>query len=494
MRTRSTVHLGRAALIAPVALVIAAGVISGSSAGARPEAPAVTAAHHPAWTQISSGTQLGLSQPAVARFGKDYEAVWVQKVTPSSFAIRARILDAAGHPKGGVIDVLDNWSELSLDPTILSAGGQRVIAFAGQRVQSPDPYNTDAEYYLTSSDGKHWSLQSDVLSPAGAGTDVGTAVAAYSTGFLTGLARSGQVEYYLGPSSQDPPSSFSGSTDSTGNGTSEPGVAVAGNKAWFAWYSDTNSASQNGVSAQQVLPTKGPRLHAAASHSGITSYGAQQDLSLVARTGSTDAPYTAFGAPPAHQAVVVWQIGASKPLLHISSPGFHTVSLAAGPKGRLWVVWQDTKGWHATRSNRSATRFEPISRVSLPASSGVGDLASVGSAGPLEAISEQTPYKTGHTLVYAHLFRPRLSCSASPSKVKPGQSFTVKVTDAGDAVPSATVHALGAKKKTTRSGKAKLRMPRHGASTAHITVSLAGYVGCSATVRVKGASGAAWAQ
>jgi hypothetical protein len=412
--------------------------------------------------------------------------VWVAR-TGSTWALRGRILSAAGKPIGGQITILSNWAGIALDPTIFANGSTRVVAFGGSKTGISGPYDTNAEYYTTSPDGKTWTLQPGTLSADDQASNGGTAVTNHSGTFITAFARGAAVSYHVGTSASDPAPGPDPTTASTGNFSGSPGLGtdLKTNDVWALWSSDSGINGQDGVNAQPIYPTKGSRIHAPGSSSPtLHSQGVQQDLSAASRVGG--GIYTAYRTPK-NQSIDVWKVGASKPLATINTKHFGAAAilLTPAPQGRLWLFWSDANGWRATRSNKAATRFGPVT-VAKPPHNDLQNLfiAGVGSAGPLEAVATMTTSTNVNELI-ARQFLPRLSIAASPHSVARGHAFTATVTDAGDAVQHATVHFDGAKATTNKKGKATFKVSHKAPlGKSPVTVSSGGYAGASTSVTV----------
>jgi hypothetical protein len=161
------------------------------------------------------------------------------------------------------------------------------------------------------------------------------------------------------------------------------------------------------------------------------------------------------------------------------------LGVATGIDGRIWVMWGDDSGGGiaVTRSNKAVTRFEPIQAVDSDAFS-LYRISGDGRLGPLDLLVDQTPNTKGAAapagLYYARVL-PILSATASTTAVKNKQGtvdahkLTVKVTDAGDPVSSASVSANGQQKKTSPQGIATLTLPGSAPSSVTITVTSPGY-------------------
>lgn len=447
--------------------------------------PAAQGAPATKWVTLSTGN-IGITpEPSIARFGHGYEVVWVAR-TGSTEAIHARILSAAGKPIGPQHTVVGGWANLALDPTILTYNGQRAVAFSGGKTGKSGPYDTDAEYMATSTNGTSWPLYNGSLSANDGASQGNTAVIAVGTTTIAGFTRQQGLVYHIGvPSSADPQPGPDPETAKTGNASASPGLGkdAKTGQVWALWYSNSGIIGQDGVNAQVISPTPGSRVHAPGSSSPKTlSVAAEQDLSAVERIGG--GIYTAYRSPNA-LSIVVWKVGASKPVATIhDTRGVGYVTMAAAPGGRVWLYWSDGDGWRATRSNKAATKFGPALTAKVPNGDDEGGfLAGNGAAGPLEAVATIINSK-GQQEVIARQFLPKLKATVKPHSVKGGKSFTVKVTDAGDAVKGATVHFNGHKKKTSKKGIAKFKASGVSKGKHSITVAFGGYVGASTKVTI----------
>ncbi len=441
------------------------------------------------WQTLSGNTRNAGTTPSIARFGNGYEVVWVAN-NGATKSIQARLLNAAGKPLGNVITVLSGWDQLQNDPTILAKGKTRLIGFGGYRGGTNDPYNSGAEYYLTSGNGASWTLSSGSLSAADlTGGDTGTAVVNDAGTIISGFAESDGVRYHVGTSALNPAPGTDPLTRTTGNFSYFPGVGVnaANQKVWALWFSNSGSSHHDGVWAQLIkpnTPTSLIRAPGSSANNGRTAYGVQQNLSAASRVGG--GLYTAY-VTPFDKSVDVWRVGAAKPLATITDTrGPSNVVLVRAPQGRLWLYWRDFRGgWRATRSNKAATRFGPVTRIGFP--TGVTNSAAIagdGSAGPLEAVASVVT-KSGANKIMAVRILPRLSIGVSPTSARRGHTFIAKVTDAGDAVKGAAVHFNGLTKTTNKYGKVSFTVPNGMSLGKHaVTTSRAGYTAARTSIKV----------
>lgn len=383
--------------------VIAASVTAAATVTLGLTPAAAARPHAPGWLTLSRGSvSTTATTPSIARFGHRYEVIWVARTGASSYDIEARKLNAAGKPVGHVITALGGWVSIQGDPAIFSVGGVRVIAFGGAETGSPGSYDNGAEYSLTSPDGKQWTLGTGSLSAADhADRAAGTAVVNANGTVITGLAENGGVRYHVGASPSDPAPGPDPITASTGN-SSAPGLGVDARSGavWAVWYADGTNPHSNGVNAQVIYPSRGPRVHApgSATRHG-KSFAVPQDLSAAARTRG--GVYTAY-ATPDDTAIDVWRLGATKPAarVNVTTYGAGSIVLTPARHGRLWLYWRDRNGWRASLSNRAVTQFGRLRPIPIPKHETQNiRIAGLGTAGPLAAIATVTTSKDANKIV-----------------------------------------------------------------------------------------------
>ena len=161
------------------------------------------------------------------------------------------------------------------------------------------------------------------------------------------------------------------------------------------------------------------------------------------------------------------------------------IGTATGLDGRIWVMWGDENGGFAiTRSNKAVTIFEPIQLVNpSPRAFSLYRIGGDGRLGPLdllvemipEANNETLPPGTFHARVLPELNATTTTVTLTQNGKTTGYKLTVHVTDAGDAVPGATVSAGGKTGKTAANGSFSLVFPASAASTVAISVTAPGY-------------------
>jgi hypothetical protein len=450
------------------------------------------AAPNPQWTRLSSGNVRTQQQPSVHRFGRELQVVWTQP-DGQRMAMWTRILGADGKPTGPAERILQ-WQTLIQDPVIFAIGSERVIVFAGERTSDiTDPYSNGAEYYMTSTDGRTWTLGNGSLSAsANAAGSYGTAAIDYLGAPLVAFttASATRVTFHHGIDPNSPATQPDGQSADTGHFAYNTalGEDAATSAVWALWYSNSGKRATNGIVAQRLFPTMGSLVNAPSSsmtsHGSSTSTAPDQDLPAVSRSAhSGGGVYTAYATPKA-DAITVWRVGARRPAFTIKATfEVGQVSLAAGSGGRLWIFWRNGTGdLQATRTNKTATRVGAIRDIAPPRGTTVYRTAGDGSRGPLDVVSLMAA-ATGAMESIQVL--PGLTGSAHRIWRR-GHSYTVKVTDAGAPVSGAHVRFAGHQAESNRHGMARFTVSRHQAlKRSTVSVSHRGYAGVDLAVSVK---------
>jgi hypothetical protein len=162
-----------------------------------------------------------------------------------------------------------------------------------------------------------------------------------------------------------------------------------------------------------------------------------------------------------------------------------TIGTGTGLDGRIWVMWGDENGGFAvTRSNKAVTQFEPIQQLNpKPQDFSLYRIGGDGRLGPLDLLVEMIPEANNKTLppgTFHARVLPEFSAITSTVTLTQngktiGYKLTVHVTDAGDAVPGATVSAGGKTGKTAGNGTVTLPLPASAAGTVAVSVTAPGY-------------------
>ncbi len=388
---------------------------------------------------------------------------------------------------------LSGWGSLEQDPQLVRDGsGMRLIFEGGTGTTGCFSYGL--VYTATSTDGKHWSLATGSLSSHSAG--IGNLAATTELNEVTPVATfAGGHLFHVDFNPNCPASTLDGTIAQTiGSAPSNPAIATdpATGAVWAAWY---QNFVKQGYWADQILPTQGAPIEA--PRSAATPTQNNQPLEPVALAGRPGGGvYMAYCTASSSQQcahIDLWKVGSSTVKV---VPGSHNstrtrVALAAGPQGRLSVIWYDsTKNViHAVRTNTSATAFGSIRTIKVPAHTfGFNSIQAEGSSGRLDVVIVDQLSTTGLPISLYHTqILAGLSLSAKPGKFshKKGKKVKFTVTDAGQLVSGANVKCLGKKGTTSTAGTVKLAFHKGAAKGKHIcTASKAGYSSGKTTIKV----------
>src|SRR6266508_6497157 len=213
--------------------------------------------------------------------------------------------------------------------------------------------------------GTAWTLKSGraaqdnsaYASPAGAGlSSGGTPISTWAVSFRLG------VHFGVDPTTPD-------QIYQTSCCAYQPDVArdAESGENVLGWYS--NATDDSGLFTQTISPATGARqiVPGSATADKKSSLSIDQRMAITGRLGASGV-YVAHGAGyPSYQTVNLWQHGSSSSKVVAKAQGARFVNIAAAPEGRLWVMWMRNDRLYATRSNKAATRFEPIAVLRPPA-------------------------------------------------------------------------------------------------------------------------------
>jgi hypothetical protein len=196
---------------------------------------------------------------------------------------------------------------------------------------------------------------------------------------------------------------------------------------------------------------------------------ASQPLQRTPVTGRIGAPgvYVAYGAGyPSVTTVNLFRVGSGARVV-ARATGASNVNVAPAPEGRLWVMWQVGVRYFATRSNRAATRFGPVTAIAAPAGTvstfglwGEGSLGRLDLLAHTGTVSNQVSF--WHTQVLPRLDVTAPKAVALPAKAGAKATVRVKVTDVGDPVAGVRVTFAGQTKPTNLQGVATFPVRRGG--------------------------------
>ncbi len=345
-----------------------------------------------------------------------------------------------------------------------------------QAVFGGSPSGVDGPWGITSTDaGVTWSAPVNIGSGSMAFGDSNlTLHVSNGTPVLT-AGCCGNIVIQQGFGTGSPTAQLTNSGDGAAGNTASAVDAKTG-AVIASW--DSN-AGNGGIWLQQAAPTVG-----AAQKAPIPSqYGTGAPLILAGR----DAGPGVFAAYAANYGtttdVRLLRYGGGSVAVG-SVKGLHAQvsSVATSLDGRLWVVWAGEINGHGitafTRSNKAVTRFEPIQTASFTWAD-LFTLSGDGRLGPLDLLMSGTPdVKTGPLVegIYYTRLLPELSATVAATSLGGGKfKLTTKVTDAGDAVSSATVSANGQSKTTSATGVANLTTSGSAGDHVSVTITHPGY-------------------
>ena len=441
------------------------------------------------WTRITETADSNIQEPALARTADGVlHVVWMRKNGAKRDLLHTA-LSKDGKLAGGPTSILEAWATLDNPDLIITKDGGLRLFISGQRTTDiKDPHSQGALTSATApASGAAWKLEkgahsqskSVTASPVGAASlQDGTPVVAWAVSFAL------QAHLGLDPKKED--MKFQTTCCSY-----QPDISVddATGEAVLGWFS--NARDEQGLYTQTIAPAAGERQYVpdSATPDRKAALSIDQRMAITSRIGAPGV-FVAYGAGyPTFKTVNLWRHGTAQPAVIAQASGARHVNIAAGPEGRLWVMWERNRRVYATRSNRDATRFGAVVEVAPPAGkaeSGIYKVKGEGSVWPLDllvACQSVNELATYHTQAL-----PGLSLTASPKSVAAAQGGTItfQVSDAGDPVADATISIAGKSLTTDAEGHASYDLPKGakaGAITA--TASKAEYTPASARVTVK---------
>jgi hypothetical protein len=495
---------------AGLAVVLAAAGTAAGTASAAPAATAgktsgVSAPRGPAlpktgiWTVLSTGMAVESPAPALwmAPNGIGWD-VFARQVGPSNFTYEAVRLGPGGAVASGPTDIFKiHWGSLQFGPTLLGDGAVPVLVFSGLR-GTTGPYARGCVYGAVGGAGawtvQPWSLSSDCLNPVSAAaerTNSGSVLAAaWPGGWVGGTG----INYRIGVSPvipAPPPDKHIPVTKATAIPT---GMAndMAGSGHFFVAWNQVFSVpgSRDGVYVQDV--TAGGPVRKAPNTGTFT---VSNDFPVFARLATMNSNFhsgvfLAYCANVAPCRLLLWRVGALKPIPVPLSGDAFGVSLAQGPQGRIWVAWVNhaTNRVFVTRTNKADTRFGAVESYAAPCFED-GLLGLAGS--PLNRLDvgmscvNNVSFKQAEYLTQV---RAGLTLGFATPVHVPSGGLNIKITvsDAGDPVAGATVTLDGKTAKTNSSGQVTIHLTG-GIKTGKYTVTATAvdYLLAAGTLTVK---------
>lgn len=444
--------------------------------------PATTGAGGPGnWTRIQAGNAADAT-PGLARTADGtLHVAWIRGGGASADVVQQAI-SRSGALTGQPTVVAGSWQVVNPDAELLRVGNGLRAVWAGLRAG----VNGGQVVASSSTDGSSWSTPTPI-------TDAASGVSANGVGAAAGpggVMAAAQGDFAPGTNLVHVGSGPDTRYETGGCCAADPEVAVDGvtGKFFVGWFSSV--AGKQGLWTQELSPAGlvGSSAHAPGSSNTDSSAAVRpgQRTALTGRVGAGGV-YLAYGAGyPAFGTVQLLRIG-RQPVAVARSTGIEHVGIAPGPAGRLWLFWSTGNGYVVTRSNRAATRFESVTRVALPeAGATTYGLYGEGSAGTLDLVAHAgsgSSIPDWNTQVL-----PRLSLTVvfSRTEKKGGQvlrRLSLRVTDAGDPVPGATVKVAGRTLRTAANGRVSGLFPSTGKQTG-AKAAKTGYAAATTRVRL----------
>jgi hypothetical protein len=436
------------------------------------------------WTRITDTTANNSDEVSEARAADGtLHVLWLRKDGNNQDMMHTAI-SKDGTVAGSPSIVLHNWATLST-PAVVAADGKLYAFWGGLRsTDTKDPYSAGSLYMATSDGtGATWNLETGAKSRSHS-TYASPTAATISKGgdFVTAWAVSFALQAHVGldPSKPDlvlekrccayQPKLV---TDS------QSGEVV------LEWYSNISKA--NGLYAQTLSPSLGTAVYVpgSADETRSSSLSADQRVGITARQGAPGIYLGYCSGYPTCKTANVWPYRAAEPMVVEQAPGARFVNIAAGPDGRLWLMWMRNGRIYAVRSNRAANRFGPVVSVTPPKGmSFIWKVGGEGSLGPLDLLASMTVASQGLATWHTQVFPP-LSLSASPKSFTASQGAKVvfTVSDVGDPVAGAKISVAGKTLTTDGAGHASMEFPK-GSKAGSIAVTASKEDYTNATLRL----------
>lgn len=441
------------------------------------------------WRQLSTGRVDSTGQIGVTRVGSGLSLVWVDTVG-DKYQLQTATVTKTGAVAVAANDVLPTaFGAVDDFPSILHTSAGLTISFGALNSNDEGGY----QYLSTSQDGKHWSVQGEVLSNDNTAYDsLGSDTAQDDSGHLLQVytaETSQKLSYHLGTSPMPSSPSDDAMTTTTGDVyNAGVGYDAAANTASAVWLNSSKSKSVNGIVSQQIAPSLGPLIHApdsdTKSSGSYQSTNTNQRIDVAQRAGGGLYAAYVVGYPNPGK-IALWQVGTGRTLVRKVGADTERVNVADGQGGRIWVFWYTSGDTiEAARTNPSATQLGCASTVTTPnRTDSIDAFAGDGSLGPLQlAISAGA-----NPQVYTKVVKACLSVSVSPHTIsqKHGGVFTVTVKDAGVDVAGATVNFNGETYRTGKDGTVQIHAPKGLGTGDHgVEVKDSGYVTARAQISV----------
>jgi hypothetical protein len=478
---RAAVAVAGAALALPTLATAASSASSSapSEAGADDGADPSAVKGPRSWTKISKGNVYSPNEPGLYRTGDGVLHVAYARGSGNPSLAWSNVSKHGRLVGRGTI--LSGWDAYSSQPKLIAGPNNRIrVVFGGIDAAGPAPYNDNGLFTSTARNaGRRWNLAPGALTRGRVGTYGIGALAMSRRAPIVAVAFNERIYWRQTDGSATPTTP----DNRVSNGSccayhSALARDAKNGRVYLGWYSG-GGANRPGSFVKRLRPS-GPKVKAPDS----SRLDPDQTVAL---TGRRDARgvYAAYctGYPNCRQ-VKLWRVGANRAITVPRSRNADTIALAAAPKGRLWVAWENdvTDRVYATLTNRKATRFGAV-RVVKSAQRDTYRLAAYsGAVRHLDVV-----INTGGELFHRQLL-PGLKLTAKPRRFdNDGRHVvTFRVTDAGAALAGVKVRVAGKSKVTNAKGKVRIVF-RNGVRPGryHATAAKGGYAKGHVTIRVR---------
>ena len=343
--------------------------------------------------------------------------------------------------------ILRGWADLGNPDVVLSPDGGLRVFVGGDH--TPATTNPGLVTATSPAEGAPWTIQPDPVSPGAdaAATDIGATTAKDGTPIAVWATPTGlRYRYGVDPAGADLVIPVSRCCASHPDAATD----IVTGQSYVALASSASRASGIIVQSIGLRGAVGRPLYApgSASKKRTAAVAPDERVAIAARLGAGGV-YVAYGVGyPTVKGVALWSVGATHAVLRLPAAGASEIALAAAPDGRLWLAWERNGTCYVTRTNRTATRVEPVRAVSSPPrTTSIWRVQGEGSLGPLDLVINVDA--AGGTTFWHQQILPLLSLTVA-AVAQPGGAtrYSFAVTDAGDPVPNATVR-VGAQTLTT---------------------------------------------
>ena len=439
------------------------------------------------WTRITETNLANIAEVGLARTADGaLHVAWLrqngakQGIMHSAIGLDGRLTAESPTP------IVTDWAAVSNPDLILTPDGGLRIFFGGIRSTNAGETNQALNTATADASGAAWTLvehkvaasSSAYASPIGAGsTKDGTPISTWAT--------TGDLGVHFGINPDEPDQKYQAACCAY-----HPDVATdaVSGEVVLGWFS--NATKQEGLYTQTISPQVGTRraVPGSASNWEGQMYAASIDqrMAIAARVGAPGV-YVAYGAGyPTTKSVNLWRHGSDTPMIvGMGQGGARHANIAAGPGGRLWVMWMRADRLYFTRSNMAVSRFGPIFSVEPPKrTNGIYKLKGEGSRGALDVFTHVNIQGDPNTSTWHTQMLPRLELSARPVvfAAAKGALVTFKVTDAGDPIAGATISVAGKTLTTNAQGVASTSLAKGKKGRFAARVTKAGYAPASVQV------------